>query len=385
MAAQDSVTGFKLPPSSDQTPEVQGPVVDGVPVPTVPRSTSTPKPSATPQAQPTPKAVVTPKPVVTPKATPTPAPETRAQSKPKAEAAPAPKPRVSSEPEATPDVTQPESVPVAGPTPAPVETPPAQIPSPAQAQTAPLSEANDDAGNGGNAPFWSWILGLAVLAFAALGGFLWWKREKANQAPLLIERPNVPATPQPTATSEEAAPPPAPAADNFAAADPDANITQDGPLRLALEARELSLTLLNATLNYRVMITNTGETSLRNLILTGNMIGAHASLTREEQMASEAHDFEVLERIDEIAAGGSYVFNEEFRLPFGQIRPIRQGNSALFVPLVRFRITADGLPQTALQTSMVGLRSERGGGGLQPFRLDQGPRVFTELSQRAFT
>ncbi|MXP25644.1 hypothetical protein GRI39_06260 [Altererythrobacter indicus] len=378
LAAQDSVTGFKLPPSSDQTPEVQGPVVDDVPAPTVPNATPTPKPTSTPKAEPTPKTVATPKPTTSP----TPAPATRSPSKPKAEPTPTPRPQTSREAETTPDAALPENAPVATPTPAPAETPTAQTPLPVPAETAPTPEvASSDSGS---ASFWPWLLGLAIIAIMALGGFLWRKREKANQTPLLLERPRVPAAPQPAATPDDTAPSPPPATADTPA-DTLANITQDGPLRLAMEARELSLTLINATLSYRLMITNMGEVPLRNLILTGNMIGAHASLTREEQIASEAHDFDVLERIDEISAGGSYVFNEEFRLPFREIRPIRQGNSALFVPLVRFRIIADGLPQTALQTSMIGLRSERAGGGLQPFRLDQGPRVFTDLAQRAFT
>src|SRR5690606_18576273 len=79
------------------------------------------------------------------------------------------------------------------------------------------------------------------------------------------------------------------------------------------------------------------------------------------------------------------VVSGDFALPLPMIRPIRNGDAALFVPLARLRVIAGGEhAEVIVQTSVVGQRSQHPGGGLQPFRLDLGPRIYSELAQRAF-
>ena len=151
------------------------------------------------------------------------------------------------------------------------------------------------------------------------------------------------------------------------------------PLALVLEPLRLSLTLMNASLAYRLEITNNGPVPLNGLIVEADMISAHASLAREAQLggpetAGQRHT------VAHLQPGESQVVEGEFRLPFGQIVPIRQGDAAMLVPLARFRARADGA-KSIVRTFAVG---QPGTGGLQPFRLDLGPRIYPSLVQRAF-
>ncbi|RKF21244.1 hypothetical protein D6851_10095 [Altericroceibacterium spongiae] len=392
-ANPNSITGFQLPPSSDETPEVQGPVVEDEPAPTTPRNAPArePEPAPEPQEDSSPRPAVTPQPKQTPRATQIPTPEVQV---------PAPVPQTQAQPpRSTPSPTQQSSEPAttaesnaaSAPEQAPTTTEHEGTVEPAAPETA-AAPAPEPAVNKepGETAFWPWLIGFLVLVVGAAGGFVWWKRHSALRKPKRIEPPIVSpvAKPAPSQPIRQPEPPPVPvepaSSSEEIEKEDNTEASQQGPLRIALDVRELSLTLLNATLSYRLMLSNNGEGPLRDLALSGDLIAAHASLTREEQLASELHTMEELERIDYLAPGSNYVFNGEFRLPFGHIRPIRQGNASLFVPLARFRVSAEGLPKTLIQTSLVGLRPARSGGGLQPFRLDQGPRVYTELSQRAF-
>lgn len=186
-----------------------------------------------------------------------------------------------------------------------------------------------------------------------------------------IERPRVPAG----AVPPRADPPPPP---------PKPAPPGEG-LSLALEARQLSLTLTSAALAYRVTLTNNGKTRLTGVTVAGDMISAHSSLSEDEQRASAASELLPVHEIESLAAGETTQITGEFRLPFTRIRPIRKGNAALFVPLARLKVNAaDGGNGTVLLTALVGQRSRQPGAGLQPFRLDFGPRIYREVTQRIF-
>jgi hypothetical protein len=110
------------------------------------------------------------------------------------------------------------------------------------------------------------------------------------------------------------------------------------------------------------------------------MMSAHASISREQQLAGPGAGAPTVHTIDRLETGESQIVEGEFRLPFPQIVPIRQGNAALLLPLARFRVVAlDAQP--IVRTFAIG---QSGSTGLQPFRLDQGPRIFPQLAQRAF-
>ena len=152
------------------------------------------------------------------------------------------------------------------------------------------------------------------------------------------------------------------------------------PLQLVLEPLRLSLTLMNASLAYRLEVANHGLSTLENLRIEADMISAHASLPREQQLAGPGHGAPAQHVIERLEPGESRIVEGEFRLPFPQIVPIRQGTATLLLPLARFRAQAPGT-RPVVRTFAVG---QPGNAGMQPFRLDLGPRVYPQLVQRAF-
>ncbi|OYW45486.1 MAG: hypothetical protein B7Z33_06490 [Sphingomonadales bacterium 12-68-11] len=222
---------------------------------------------------------------------------------------------------------------------------------------------------------WTW-LAIAAGVIALLGACLWLLRRRRSQVSAIavaaMERPRVTPEPRPPA----AAPPATPAS-------PSPPATAREPLQLALEPVRLSLTLINATLAYRLEVANHGAAALADLRIEADMISAHASLGREEQLAGPGSGAPARHTIAHLAPGETRVVEGEFRLPFPQIVPIRQGDTALLLPLARFRASAAGAAPV-VRTFAVGQPSPRPGAGLQPFRLDQGPRIYPDLAQRAF-
>ena len=218
---------------------------------------------------------------------------------------------------------------------------------------------------------WLWTLA-ALVAIGALGVVAWaWKRrQRVGRIPLAvprIERPRLGPAPESAPATEPSA---APALANE-------------PLEVSLEPLRLSLTLLNAALSYRLRIANRGAVPLTGLSVGADMISAHASLSREEQLAGP-NGGAPSRRIERLEPGESRIVEGEFRLPFPQIVPIRQGNAALLLPLARFRVGAEG-GQSVTRAFVVGQPGSRPGAGLQPFRLDLGPRVYREVTQKIFS
>jgi hypothetical protein len=138
---------------------------------------------------------------------------------------------------------------------------------------------------------------------------------------------------------------------------------------------------MNATLAYRLEVANAGTTPLVGLAIGADMISAHASMSREEQLSGPGRAGATVQRIERLEPGESRVVEGEFRVPFTQIVPIRQGNAALLLPLARFRLEAQGA-KALVRTFVVG--QPGAGSNLQPFRLDQGPRIYPTLAQHAF-
>jgi hypothetical protein len=157
-------------------------------------------------------------------------------------------------------------------------------------------------------------------------------------------------------------------------------------LEIELEARRMSASLLATTLNYRLVVTNRGSEALTALEIEGDMIAAHGTLPPERQVAQAAQRLELRHALSVLAPGESAEFSGDIRLPLGAITPIRAGDAAYFVPLARFRVEAgepSGRPRVLARTFVVGEAPVGNATGLRPFRLDLGPRTYSQLDQRA--
>jgi len=347
--ASASLSGFRLPsqqPRETAAPDVQGPVA-----PDVPESRRAPTPTPTPTAArtATPTPATTPPPRVEVPTTLQPAATPARRAAPPAPTSAAPTMATQAPVVAAPTPSAAPSAAISTPAPAPLPA------------TAPTRPSPPETG-------WSWLWWLAAvpLVLAAVVAAAWaarrWVRRPAGAvvAPQ-IERPRV----GPAATAPQ--PPSA---------------TPAEPLQVSLEPLRLSLTLMNATLAYRLELANHGAAALTGLAIGADMISAHASMSREEQLAGpRTGDGAPAQRIERLEPGETRVVEGEFRLPFPQIVPIRQGDAALLLPLARFRVEADGA-RPLVRTFVVGQPGQ--GSGLQPFRLDQGPRVYPRLAQHAF-
>ena len=372
---------FQLPtasPSPSAPPRVQGPVDADNPV-------------AAPRAQPTPSeapAAAAPAPVVTApvgiaSAAPSPTPSpiaTRRVTPPRVQATTLP---TTANP-AAPTETASLSTEAASPTSAPLPTP-TQTAAAAPAATAPAGEVP-----------WVWFGGGALLA--ALGCAFMLSRRKPAMADDAADA-DAPADEIPVAASPLAEVPiaplaarlpepviePAPAPAPVTMPEPAFTAAPSPLVAVTLEPTRLSATLVNTALDYRVTLTNTGDEAAESLVIAADMVGAQSGLPAEAQVATAQLSLPERHRVAALAAGESVTLSGSIRLPLADITPIRQGEARLFVPLVRMRLSAGNdvdAPVSQLYTWVIGGSADTPEARLRPFRLDLGPRIFTEVSHR---
>jgi hypothetical protein len=239
---------------------------------------------------------------------------------------------------------------------------------------------------------WPWVVFAFLLGAAAFGAVLWLRRRIGPVGALVvpeIERPRVlpPRLPDapPRPLVEPLTPAPAPPEPTLpvAALIPAEPAAEANPLQITIELRKLTITLMNATLSYRLMLTNGGAEPVEDITVAADLVGAHSSLPREAQLAGPASALPQRHRLAGIAPGESGEVTGDLRLPLQDLRPITQGRAVLFVPLARFRIGAQGREPRCF-TLVAGQPSPNGTGAVQPVRLDLGPRIYDGLAGRAF-
>ena len=386
--AQDagSVQDFQLKPGAPApTPTAAGPVdaEDPAARPARPVSLPAPRPAPTSGAAPSP-TIVLPAPAVRP----SPSPAARAGGR----VAPSARPSA----EATTDTTT-------APIPAPTEPPDAQATASSTLPAAPPSEptpivSSAATGPAGESPIWPWIASAAVLAI--LAGLLVRRRageteyEHPAEEPQAALDPVSPPAVLPRPVSQPAgAPhlptPPSPepvqpalarSASQPGPIDETLANAEAGPLGIVLEPRHLSRAMVNASLAYRLALSNRGDTPMGPLHIAGDIITAHASLSAHDQLLPADEALAVIHEVPALSPGETATVSGELRLPIASIMSIQSGATRVFVPLARFRV-ADG-STIATRVFVVGQASDRPGGGLKPFLLDRGPGVDRALDHR---
>lgn len=358
-AAAQSVNDFQLPPnpSPSPTPRAQGPVDDSGVVPVAPRPipaatpTRTPVPAGTPTAAPTP-APTTPVPTTAqpllPPRSPTPRPTATAGSALPGTLAP---PATGQAPTGQAPTGQ-----AAEPAATPTTNPGFDFSPPAGTGTAqPAAETPADAPW---LPAWWWIAVAAGVALvAATIALLVRRRRRGPVAPPEIVRPVVAG---------------------------HGNDTEGDPLRhlkIEIEAVRLSRSLMAATLTYRMTVSNRSRAAIRHLAVEGDLASAHGQAPLAEQMATGATALSALHTLDHLGAGQSKSFTGDLRLELRHVRPIRQGQVPIYIPLLRLKASAAQAGPRAY-TFVVGKAPAMAGARLQPFRLDTPPQTFSEIGAR---
>ncbi|MGC1271208.1 MAG: hypothetical protein WA842_11510, partial [Croceibacterium sp.] len=264
-------------------------------------------------------------------------------------------------------VATPTATPSATPTAGPLGTTAAPLPQPT-ASTSPPLPADGDQDSG----WLTWVLGAAALLVGA--GLAWlFFRKRIGPA----RQPETPVVERPRAA-------PLPAADPAMVPEPApiARAQPREPVQVTLIPVRMSLTLVNAVLNWEAELANHGSAPLTGLTIAADMISAHADLSVEDRNSGPAIGADS-QLLGLLAPGEQRIAKGEIRLPFPHIVPIWHGEIALLMPLLRLRISADGMaPVTRI--FLVGQPSPTDAATLQPFRLDLGPRVYPDLAQRIF-
>ncbi|WP_295636159.1 hypothetical protein [Novosphingobium sp.] len=369
----DNPSTFRLPVPTQAPPRAAGPADD---------SGAAPAPIATKSAAPPVIALPAPSPTAKPTARPTSPPVARQTAAP-VQRAPVVVPRVT----APVTVAGPTSAPVAVPSAEPVPTATPSLATPEPTASSVPAPAPTPATADNSYPAWLYAAFAAVLALVA-GGLVWWRRRqspRALPAPDFIP-PMVPAKPSEDVARDPIVVPAPDFGSPLGSSDPIVTPAAPKPvLSLALEATRMSATLFNATLAYRLVVTNTGAAALSGIEIGGDMTSAHASRPTEEQLGLDGATLAPLHGVAGLAPGESVTLGGELRLPLSAILPIRRGDAQLFVPLARFAVQAqepDGKPIVMRRAFLVGQSRSAQADKLQPFRLDLGPRLYSELGQR---
>lgn len=376
-SAQSSNTwSLPEPTAAPSAPRAQGPVDGQNPVV---------RPSAEPTLAPSP-APVRPAPSPVPTLRPAPPPPTRTApaSRPSASPSltPTPTPAPAPSPTATASIA-PETGPVASPTPVVPDAPTAPAadaaPPPAQIDTPPV------AADGNSWPTWWWLAAGGVIAVLA-GLFAFSRRRRArterqdwaepqDTAPIAAEAP---PAPEAAPSDASAAFPPAPLAPQPAFT-PSVQAPTAESLDLSFEPLGLRLSLVYATLRYRVTITAGAGLPAGHLII-GDVMGAHASIPPEQQLAPPLETLAKLKAVPTLAPGETATLTGELQLPLGAIRPLQQGNASFFVPLVRLYVVGEDGEIALRRVFTIGI--DGGTATLGPVRLDTGPQEHRQLAAR---
>ncbi|MGE3692234.1 MAG: hypothetical protein AB7F98_12740 [Novosphingobium sp.] len=386
-----SVSDYRLPAPQPRATRAPGPVDPQNPVVPVRRVESSPAPAAS--------ASAAPSPAPSQSANPSPRPSASASrpAAPRRAEAPARDQADAREPAATRD-SEPRATerqePAAASAPSPA---PAASSSTVTANASPpvlwnVHKANSPAN-------WPWLLGIALLlASNAYLLFLLLRRrqrmasgksEAEQDAPqpeapatAMLPEPAIPETPPLPAVAQM--PVEEPPAEEVPASRPALELVVN-PIEVTLAARQMSATLMNTVLKYELVVANQSTEVVGPITIAGDMIGAHASLPTRAQLEIMGDLLEPHHRHSVLHPGEWAKFTGEFRLPLAAITPIRNGKASLFVPLARFRVEVarKGAPPLVVnRTFVIGETPDNPESALKPFRLDLGPRLYSQIGQR---
>jgi hypothetical protein len=167
----------------------------------------------------------------------------------------------------------------------------------------------------------------------------------------------------------------------IAAASTPAAVLPPLPVQLKAQALSLSRSMMNATLNYRLGLTNLGSHPLQEISIRANVVSAHGKAPANEQLADADSDLDFVSLLAEIKPGDNQSLDASFQIPISSIRALMQRNAYVFVPLLRVRIEVEG-KDPMIKTFVVGMKPAEGRGKLLPFRLDEMAQTYREIGLR---
>lgn len=381
-ASAQPATDFRLPPdpqsTSTSSPQAEGPVDLEGDTRSAPRVIGTPTPTPRPSALPSPRATA-PQPTATPSASPAPRPTATGTGRAlPASDGPVPTRQILSEPQGAP-VDPAEQTGTAQSAPdefAPEES----VTESAESTTLPGAVALPDSEGGDSAsqdasrtiadmarglPVWIWgTLAAALLLLLALAVFLLARRRRKP-------------TMQQAEVADLSGPP-------LREVGPASSLAQPAAPSLEVEAHAVTLSrsVMNASISYRVTMVNRGREPITLIEVHGDVTTAHGRVPAAQQLADTEQSFPELHTHARLAPGERITMRGELRLPLREIRALRQGSVPVFVPLLRLTVRAQNM-QPKAYTYVIGTRAAEKGSRPNPFRLDEPPRSYAQLTTRA--
>ncbi len=220
---------------------------------------------------------------------------------------------------------------------------------------------------------------VAVLLALAGGAFYVWQRQQAAAA-AVAPRPRQTAKPS-------SSPPPRPASSR---AQPDVAMPKPTPVRdlsMAFVPENAVVSFSSLNIKGQLQITNAGGTAAENLALSAVLISA----SKEQQSAID-HFFANSDHIaptplGSVKPGGHMNLPLQLGVALHEMQTFSLQNKTLLAPIILaklIRLSADGTAQeVARLVCMIGRESSPPQQKMGPLRLDQGPRSFDRLGQRA--
>jgi hypothetical protein len=150
-------------------------------------------------------------------------------------------------------------------------------------------------------------------------------------------------------------------------------------IELRLVPQKLLLSLVYATLSYKLEIDSPGQDEVGPMRISADMTSADASLSAAEQLSFNGDGAGEVYEVGAIAPGETVSLKGQLRLPLSEIRQLGLARLQMFVPLVRFLIEPKAESAQEMRVFTLGQSPERPGGRMMPVRLDLGPRQITDL------
>jgi Meckel syndrome type 1 protein len=145
---------------------------------------------------------------------------------------------------------------------------------------------------------------------------------------------------------------------------------------IALEITAASRSLMMFTIEYRLTIANRAPRALNDLHVALQLACALASAAGGPS-AGAAQGIESIARIGPHQARS---LTGTLQLPLSAIAPLRQGQTPVFIPLIRVTLAGEGLP--AIERSFV-IGTPSPSGRVHPIPLDQPPGGIAGLKAQA--
>lgn len=162
----------------------------------------------------------------------------------------------------------------------------------------------------------------------------------------------------------------------------DTESAPTGALTLELFPTRLSIGPTRVLLNWRLDLTNTGESYIVALRMWSDMVSAHSSVPSAEQLGGPDMDHARLHQIALLEPGAHESIVGEWQIPRDAVRPVDNSPDKLILPLARLRCIGAGLAPLR-QAFVIGQPPLQGEERLRALQLSGDMQFHSKLSARA--